>query len=456
MVVLTSHAEQTTTDNLLNNNSFSTDTSDWELSDNNENKVKHDPNTYSGSASKSVRFRYQGGNINQDVDISNIPENYIVKEINIGYQSIGCGNTGSQWCTAGADDTVTSTITLSSTDTTEIISNVTAVPYEDGWSDYSFTEEVTNTFNTNNLDVNLNIAGDDTGNSSNWYGPIIDNISFTFTIEEYIAPVIEQIIIPEPVIIAEPIVIEEPALIEGLDTEIVTDVILEPTTINVELPNLPEINMEINMSEISVVDVPELPEMPVEVPEIEVVEEIQEIEVNEPIEELAEVEIEEPEELQDSNMEEDIEERSENEPEEIAEKTDPKNETDDDSKLSKPKSTKGDKKNAKKTTTKTIKVTKNNVTSKNNVKESVGKNTRNVPQIQNLVTIVLPQAYLQKMTNTITIQENISLTQEMIYEQDITAFSSNVAWDNLYNSSNDSWNNLDSIRPVHSYQGYGR
>lgn len=463
--MLTSHAEQTTTDNLLNNNSFTTDTSGWELSDNNQDKVKRDPNTYSDSASKSVRFRYQGGNINQDVDISTVPKNYIVKEVNIGYQSIGCGNTGSQWCTAGADDTVTSTITLSSTDTTEIINNVTAVPYEDGWSDYSFTEEIANTFNTNDLDVNLNIAGDDTGNSSNWYGPIVDNISFTFTIEEYIAPVVEQIIIPEPIIIAEPVVVEEPTLIEGLNTEIVTDVILEPTTINVELPDLPKINMEINMPEISVVDVPELPEMPVEVPEIEVVEEIQEIEVNEPIEELAEVEIEEPEELQDSNMEEDIKEiNNDNAETEINEKGESQNEekgkinekTNGNSKLSKSKSTKGGKKNAKKENKKTVKVTKTNVTSKNNAKESVDKNTRNVSQIQNLVTIVLPQAYLQKMTNTITIQENISLTQEMIYEQDITAFSSNVAWDRLYTSANDSWNNLDSIRPVHSYQGYGR
>ena len=116
MVVLTSHAE-TTTDNLLNNDSFTTDTSGWELSDNNQDKVKRDPNTYSNSASKSVRFRYQGGSISQDVDISNVPDNHIVKEIQMGYQSIGCGNTGSQWCTAGADDTVTSTITLSSTDT---------------------------------------------------------------------------------------------------------------------------------------------------------------------------------------------------------------------------------------------------------------------------------------------------------------------------------------------------
>ena len=201
-LTLATHAETTTTDNLLNNNSFTTDTSGWTLSDNNQDKVKRDPNTYSNSASKSVRFRYQGGNISQDVDISSLPENRIVKEVHMDFQSIGCGNTGNQWCNAGADDTVVNTITLTSTEETEVISNTTAVPYENGWEDYSFTEEVLGTFNTNDLDVNLNIMGNDTGNSSSWYGPIIDNLNLTFTIEEYIEPIPEPIIqsIPEPIV----------------------------------------------------------------------------------------------------------------------------------------------------------------------------------------------------------------------------------------------------------------
>ena len=147
-----------TTDNLLDNNSFTTGTSGWELSDSNQEKVKRDPNTYNDSASKSIRFRYQGGNISQDVDISNVLENYIVKEINMNFQSIGCGNTGSEWCYGGADDTVVNAITFSSTDTTEIITNTIEAPYEDGWSTYSFTEEVTGTFNTNDLNINLTFA----------------------------------------------------------------------------------------------------------------------------------------------------------------------------------------------------------------------------------------------------------------------------------------------------------
>ena len=46
-----------------------------------------------------------------------LPDNHIVKQIHMNFQSIGCGNTGNQWCTAGADDTVTNTVTLTSTDT---------------------------------------------------------------------------------------------------------------------------------------------------------------------------------------------------------------------------------------------------------------------------------------------------------------------------------------------------
>ena len=38
-------------------------------------------------------------------------------------------------------------------------------------------------FNTDEASLNLTITGNDTGNSSNWYGPIIDNLSLSLTIE---------------------------------------------------------------------------------------------------------------------------------------------------------------------------------------------------------------------------------------------------------------------------------
>ena len=179
ILYLSPYATGQESDNLLNNNSFTTDTSGWELSDN--QNVKRDPATYSGSASKSVRFRKQGSSIEQEVDISSLEEDYLIKEINMNYQAIGCGNTGNEWCNGGADDTLTSTITLSSSSTQEIVSNTTAVPYENRWHTYSFTESISNDFLTQDTSVDLNIAGNDTGNSNNWWGPIIDNISLTFT-----------------------------------------------------------------------------------------------------------------------------------------------------------------------------------------------------------------------------------------------------------------------------------
>jgi len=431
IVVLTSHAE-TTTDNLLNNDSFTTDTSSWELSDNNQNKVKRDPNTYSSSASKSVRFRYQDGYISQDIDMDKLPDNHIVKQIHMNFQSIGCGNTGSQWCTAGADDTVTNTVTLTSTDTAEVISNTTAVPYEDGWSDYSFTEEVTGDFNTDNLSVNLNVAGNDTGNSSNWYGPIIDNISLTFTIEEYIAPVVVEPIVVQPIVetVVEPII--ETAVIEGLDldTEIVTDVIIDaPIQIdvtNVQLPDLPPVEIEMPTT----IDMPQ---------EIEVVEEIQEINV-EPIEDLVEEVVEQPEELKENSMEEDLAEAKE-EVNDIEEKeTDGKEEENSDTEET--------------TTEKDQEKPKPKAVAK--VNKPVVKANKPSDNADTLGEVILPLTYLQVMQDTIKITETVSLTQEMIYEQDISAFTSSATYDSLKRSSRSRFNGMVDVRPKHSFSGYGR
>ena len=483
MSILTARAE-TTTDNLLNNPDFTTDTSGWELSDNNQDKVKRDPATYSDSASKSVRFRYQGGSISQDVDISGVSENHLIKEINMNFDSIGCGNSGSQWCNAGADDTVVSTITLSTESTAEVLSETIAVPYEDGWESYSFTKEVTGDFNTDDTSLNLTITGNDTGNSSNWWGPIIDNLSLSLTIEEYVAPIVVEPIVVEPIIepvVIEPIVVIEETLIEGLslDTEIVNDVILQPVAIEVptlpDLPDLPEVSeispevpevsMNIEVPEISV----DIPEIPVEVPEIEVVEEIQEIEVSEPVvEEIAEVELETPEELKEQNMEEDIKE-SQNEAEQTAESEVEGNENSelsdsseaevksDESKVvkkSKSKDSKSKKKNdAKEQTAKNTsnKTTKNN---KPKVVAKVKKPTTNADKLGqiNITTMV----YLQVIPQTITIQETVSLTQEMIYEQDIGALASSDAYDSLIGSASSRWVRMVDVRPKHTFSGYGR
>ena len=488
-----------TTDNLLDNNSFTTDTSDWELSDSNQEKVKRDPLTYNNSASKSIRFRYQDGNISQDVDISEVLDNHLVKEINMNFQSIGCGNTGSEWCYGGADDTIVNVITLSSTDTTEIITNTTEAPYEDGWSTYSFTEEVTGTFNTDDLNINLTITGNDTGNSSNWYGPIIDNINLTLTIEEYIAPIVEEVVVE--------------TMIGGLDlsTEVTLDLIQDIQVMpELEMIDMPELeNIEISIAPIETIDMPEIElpnvvdiqpiteiEMPVDLPEtveVEPIQEIQEIEIEEPVELETEV-VEVAEELSESTMEEDlaeatveedvaeteepnnedIQENENEQEEEIAEaseqeskETDGKN---DNSKLSKSSNT-NKKQIGKKSTTKnkktkktkskenkkdkikkitTNKITKNKTMGKN----SISKDNHQITNIQDLVTIILPEAYLQVLRDSITITETISLKQEMIYEQDITDFTSHVAWDNLNRSTEHRWNNLLGVKPRHSFRGY--
>ena len=451
--MLTNLSAEETTDNLLDNSSFTTDTSSWELSDTNQNKVKRDPNTYSDSSSKSVRFRYQGGSISQDVDISNVPDNHIVKEVHMGYQSIGCGNTGNQWCTAGADDTVVSTITLSSTDSVEAISNTHAIPYEDGWSDYSFSEEVLGTFNTDDLNVNLNIIGNDTGNSSQWYGPIIDNISLTFTIEEYIEPIVETIIEPE-------------ITIGGLDlsTEVTLDLIQE---VQIELP---EISMDIpEVEPIDTIEMPDVPiamditpepipdiqvEMPVDIPEIE------------PIQEIAEIEpTQQPEVAEEKNERREIKQETESKTE-----TAKAGESNAESDIREPESDskekgKGETKESTADNSKSKSKTKDNVQANRPTDTDKKDNRRpkatlevNTAKPKTIEQPPLPIAYLQILQDSITIVETITLEQEQIYggEQEYNLNTSSITIAGLDNNSSSRWDNLQNERKRFKAPKYSR
>jgi len=104
----------TDTANILNNGSFSDQTTDWTLSGN----VSYDGNTYSGGISKSVRFKNSaGGSISQSINLDQISnENKEITSISGSVLSIGCNNIGSDWCTktGTADnlDPVNITITL--------------------------------------------------------------------------------------------------------------------------------------------------------------------------------------------------------------------------------------------------------------------------------------------------------------------------------------------------------
>ena len=65
MSILVSHAETTTSDNLLDNNTFDENTNGWTLSDSN---VKRDANSYSDAGnSPTIRFKGQTSTITQSV-----------------------------------------------------------------------------------------------------------------------------------------------------------------------------------------------------------------------------------------------------------------------------------------------------------------------------------------------------------------------------------------------------
>ena len=489
--MLTNLNAQETTDNLLNNNSFTTDTSGWELSDNDQNKVKRDPNTYSNSASKSMRFRYQGGSISQDVDISSMPENHVVKEVHMDYQGIGCGNTGNQWCTAGADDTIVSTITLSATDSVEVISNTSAIPYEDGWADYSFSEEILGTFNTNDLDVNLNIVGNDTGNSSSWYGPIIDNINLSFTIEEYIEPVVEVIIEPTVQEIIE--TVEEETMIGGLDlsTEVTLDLIQDvPTLPSIggtisEIPDIPEIEpIEVDMPEL--IDVPLEIDMPSPIPEIQVEMpiDIPEIADIQPIQEIAEIEPQQPEMAGAENEGRKIEpetegqievaeaetttgsELSEPEPDTSADTEEGSKESSSESKANADKGgepsdttevaatdSKEDRGDSRDSKSKPKSKAKGNAKTDRPTSTAKKKTSRpkatlpvNTSRPKTIAQLPLPIAYLQNITESITLVETISLQQEMIYggQQVDNLNTSSITIIALDNNTSSRWSNLQN------------
>ena len=463
---LVSHAESTTSDNLLNNPNFTTDTSGWTLSDNNENKVKRDPATYSGSASKSVRFRYQGGNISQDIDTSSLPENHLIKEINMNFDSIGCGNTGGQWCTAGADDTVVSTITLENATEIQVLSESVAVPYENRGENYSFSKDVTGDFNTDDTSLNLTITGNDTGNSSNWWGPIIDNLDFSVTTEQYVAPIVEPIIeqIVEPVI--EQIIEQEitNTIVGGLDLEmsvtneiILEQPIIEITPISVNIT--PDINLdmpvEISVDSIDidtpeqidvVIEIPVAPVISVDVPDvanlapidqIDEIQEIVEIEIPEVVEVEVDVDVsvdsvvEEPAELNsEDTLDQDVAEVSEEKlesSEEVqneSEEETTENEAEATSELSNSDEVE-EQSDENKTAAKKKNETKNSTAKTNQPKQKVkkvdGKIEKGSPSaplsVEQLVQMTLPNAYLQTLQDTLKIVETVSITQDMIYEQ---------------------------------------
>ena len=417
MVVLTSHAE-TTTDNLLTNKDFDSALDNWTIED--SDYIKFDSSCYNETGlCQSVRW---SGDLGKTISqtISNLESNYIVKNVYVSFTALGCNNeaNSSTWCSQGTDyDKVQTVIELSDGTSQENLYLEQTLDYNDGTQDYSLSTQTLDTWLTNDLTIDFSMTGIDTGNWSGQYGPIVDNINLQLGLEEYV-PVVAKV--------------EETKMIEGLDldTEIVTDVIIDtPMQIdvaNVQLPDLPPVEIKI----------PETIDMP---QEIEVVEEIQEINV-EPIEDLVEEVVEQPEELKETSMEEDLAEAKEEVDEPETKERDSKKEENSDTEEA--------------TTEKDQEKSKPKAVAK--VNKPVVKANKPSENADTLGEVILPLTYLQVMQDTIKITETVSLTQEMIYEQDIGSLASSATYDSLKRSSRSRFNGMVDVRPKYSFGSYGR
>ena len=495
MSILVSHAETTTSDNLLDNNTFDENTDGWTLSDSN---VKRDANSYSAAGnSPTIRFNGQNSTITQSVDTSGLETNKEITGVTVKYHGYGCGNSPNGWCNDEAHDTIVTNVTFKNEAGTEVSTNTIAVPYEDGWTHHTFTKSINDTFLTDKTGITFTLQGIDTGDASSWLGPITDNYELLVTYQDYIAPVVETVVVVPVVETVVETVVIEPTMIGTIDlsTEVTLDLI-QDVQIMPEIPTIeltPEIgNMDVGIDmnmdiptdmsidapvEIASINMPiSVPTVEIQVievaPQIEAVQEIQEIQelpeinIEEPIEIESEiVEVETPEELKESDMQEDME-IAENDGQE----TESESKTNDDSivsnggtdepKAKEEKSSSKKKKDTKKTSTKkeTIKdktvADKSTKTNKPKAVAEVQKPTTNADNLGQISVINL--VTLTSIPETITIQETVLLTQEMIYEQDIDAFTSSATYDSLISSSSSRWVRMVDVRPKHTFSGYGR
>ena len=467
-----------------------------------------------------MRFKGQNSTITQSVDTSSLEADKEITDITIKYHGYGCGNTGNQWCTAGADDTVVTNVTLSNGTDSEVSTNTIAVPFEDGWTHHSFTQSINDTFITDETSVTFTLQGIDTGDSNSWLGPITDNYELLITYQDFVVQqqveeqiqqqvvqeIVEQQIVEEVVqqqIIQE--IVEQEVIntmVGGLDLDIsiTNDIILDQSIveirpIEIEIPmdmsidmNMDmgvDMDMNMNMANIEMpadvnlqsqpieIEVPQqidmtveirvAPVIPTDIPDlanltsIDEVQEIQEMPVIEiPVSadlevemEMDSVEMEQPEELNNSTMEEDLVEMNDEiienvdeVVEEVAENKENNNESkettaedggdeksqlskssetevkSDDSKVVKKSKPKDSKKNKKDDVKKsTVKKDKPKPKTKTVVQKSKTESSPDVLSIDSLGHMELPAAYLQVLQDTIKIVETVSITQDMIYEQ---------------------------------------
>jgi len=452
-------AEETTTDNLLTNNTFDENTDGWTLSD---TDVKRDANSYSDAGnSPTVRFNGQTSTISQLVSLTGIEQGKEIKSYTLKYNGYGCGNTATGWCTAGGDDTIVTNITFTDGTTTEISSHTIAVPYEDAWTHHTFTKSINDTFLTGEVAINFELSGVDTGNSTHWLGPITDNYEFLLTYDDYIAPVVEPVVV-EPII--EEIVVIEETMIGGLElsTEVTLDLIQE---IRVEIPqmeiDIPEVQpvavIDISMPDISI-DIPTQIEMPVDIPdmiEVEPIQEIQEIQVQDTPQQ-------QPEMVETTDERREIEPEAENKIETVEAETNDGasdiRETEGEEGERETKESTADNSETKSETKDDVQVDRPTSTAKKNTSRPKATLEVSTAKPQVIEQLPLPIAYLQIITDSISMVDTISLRQEQIYggEQEYNLNTSSITIAGLDNNSSRRWDNLQNERKRFKAPKYSR
>ena len=444
-----------TTDNLLTNSDFEDGTAGWILSD---DGVRIDGPYKDAGDSKIIRFRGQDSTISQLVNLTAVEEGKEILGYTISYHGYGCGNSPNSWCNDEAHDTIVTSITLKNGTGTEVSSNTTAVPYEDGWTYHTITKSINDTFLTGETGITFSLQGIDTGDSSSWLGPITDNYEFAITYQDY---VIQQAV--------------EETMVGGLDlsTEVTLDLIkdmqpmdmqhMEMVEMPMDIQPMEMIEMPINMPEPKM-DMPDMMDVPMDMPPP-----IQEIRVEmpmdmgnnhvevEPIQEIQEIRVKESPQQQ-PEMVETTDDRQEIKEEIASSKQAGKNvgsnireEGDTEEREGKTEESTGESSKGDEETSKQVKVdTKAEVPSKPNASETKVKATLPVNTVkpQTIEQLPLPIAYLQIINDSISMVETVSLRQEQIYggEQEYNLNTSSITIAGLDNNTSSRWSNLQNER----------
>ena len=416
---------ETTTDNLLTNKDFDSELESWTIED--PNYIKYDGSCYNESGlCQSVRWSSDlGKTISQTID--KLEDNYIIKNVYVSFTALGCNNTAAGgWCTQDAYDKVQVTINLSDGTNQENVYLEQELDYNDGALDYALSTSTLDTWLTQDTSINFAMTGIDTGNWDGQFGPIVDNINLQLGIEEYV-PVVEQPIVVEPIVV-EPVVVE-PVVVEPI---VVEEIKVEEQKMVEGLDLKTEVTLDI----------------------------ISDIDVVNPLPEIQEIKIEEPEQLTMASPEETPEiETTTNEPSDI--RTEGESDGQEESKEAKQDSKESSEESKdSKDDSKPVAIAKAKTTTTKS-KSTSTKTESKVAKVNGAIEqLVLPVEYLQIISESITIQETISLTQEMIYggQQEHNLNTSSITIAGLDNNSSSRWRNLQDERkrfkaPVYRKKG---